>query len=118
MSVNIVNVSSILGKTINQALTTSSTQILGNAADSNKVLKINTILVANVEGTEAANVTVSYGTSSPGVPIASTITVPNDSTLVALSKDTSIYVEEGASIYASASANSSLVITISYEEIS
>ena len=118
MSLNIVNVSTIFGKTVNAALTTSSASILANATSSGKVLKINTILVANVDGTNAANVTVSYGTESPGLPIASTITVPNDSTLAVISKDTAIYVEEGAAIYASASANSDLVITISYEEIS
>jgi hypothetical protein len=118
MSLNIVSVSSIFGKTINAELTTSPASILANATSSGKVLKINTILVANIDGAAAANVTVSYGTSSPGLPIASTITVPNDSTLAVVSKDTAIYVEEGASIYASASANSDLVITISYEEIS
>ena len=51
---NIVNVSSILGKTDQYALTTTSqTTILNNAASSDNVLKVNMIQVANVDGTNA-----------------------------------------------------------------
>jgi hypothetical protein len=114
---NIVNVTSIFGKTTNSALTTTTTSVLDNPTGLDRILKINSILVANIDGLEPADVTVSYGTTSSNLPIASTITVPNDSTLVVLSKDTSIYVEEGAEIFASASSNNRLVITISYEEI-
>lgn len=115
---NIVNVSSIFGKTVSTPLTTDATQVLQNQTNSNKVLKINSILVSNIDGLEAAAVTVSYGDQAGVGQIASTISVPNDSTLVVTSKDTAIYVEEGNGIWASASANNDLVITISYEEIS
>lgn len=115
---NIVNVSSIYGKTIATSVTTTLTALVSNSASSNKVFKINSILVSNIDGSSAADITVSYGVSGSQIPIASTITVPNDSTLVVLSKDTAIYLEEGNSIWASASANGDLVITISYEEIS
>ena len=51
---NIVNVSSILGKTDQYALTTTNqTTILNNAASSDNVLKVNMIQVANVDGTNA-----------------------------------------------------------------
>lgn len=115
---NIVNVSTILGKTFAANVTTILTSLVTNAAQSNKIFKINTILVANIDGSSAAEVTVSQGPTGSVVPIASTIVVPNDSTLVVLSKDTAIYLEEGSSIWASASANGDLTITISYEEIS
>lgn len=110
---NIVNVTSIYGKTVTAALTTSSTAIVTNADASGKVLKINTILVTNVDGAAAADVTVLYETS----PIASTIAVPADSALTVIDKSTTIYVEENKSIFASASATGDLVILISYEEI-
>lgn len=115
---NIVNVTSIYGKTVTAAITTSSTGILTNATGSNKVLKINTIIVTNIDGTSAADVTVSYGTAVATSAIASTISIPADSALTVIDKSSAIYIEEGQGIYALASANGDLVILISYEEIS
>jgi hypothetical protein len=114
---NIVNVTSIYGKTVTAALTTTTEGIVTNSSSSGKVLKINTIIVTNIDGTNAADVTVSYGTAVAASPIASTISVPSDSALTVLDKSSAIYVEEGKGIYASASENSDLVILISYEEI-
>ena len=117
---NIVNVTSILGKSLQAALTTSlTTEILANAGSSGEVYKINSILIANVDGTSAADASV-FITKSGGSPIAiaSTISVPADSTLTVIDKNTSFYLEEGDNIEAGASADSDLVITISYEIIS
>ena len=51
---NIVNVTSILGKTVYDAdVATSQSATLTNAASSNKLLKINTIIAANIDGTNA-----------------------------------------------------------------
>ena len=115
---NIVNVTSILGKTVQAALdTTLTTEILLCASD--KVLKINTILIANIDGTNAADASV-FITKSGGAPIAiaSTISVPADATLNLIDKNSSFYLEEGDNIEAGASADGDLTITISYEEIS
>ena len=117
---NIVNVTSILGKSLQAALTTSlTTEILANAGSSGEVYKINSILIANIDGTSAADASV-FITKSGGSPIAiaSTISVPADSTLTVIDKNTSFYLEEGDNIEAGASADSDLVITISYEIIS
>ena len=117
---NIVNVTSILGKTLQAALTTTlTTELLANAGSSGLVYKINTILVANIDGTNAADASILI-TKSGGSPvaIASTISVPADSTLTVLSKNTSLYLEEGDNIEGGASADSDLVVTISYEIIS
>jgi hypothetical protein len=114
---NIVNVTSIFGKTVQAALdTTLTTEILLCA--SNKVLKINTILIANIDGSNAADASV-FITKSGGSPIAiaSTIAVPADATLSVIDKTNSFYLEEGDNIEAGASANGDLTITISYEEI-
>ena len=117
---NIVNVTSILGKTLQAALTTTlTTELLANAAASGLVYKINNILVANIDGTNAADASILI-TKSGGSPvaIASTISVPADSTLTVLSKNTSLYLEEGDNIEGGASADNDLVVTISYEIIS
>lgn len=114
---NIVNVTSILGRTVHANLTTTNQSIVANALNSNKIFKINTILVANVDGATAADLTIDYINSGTTFPIASTISVPADSTLVVLDKTSGIYLEENDSIQARASATGDLVIHISYEEI-
>lgn len=115
---NIVNVSSIYGKTMGAALgTTAGADILSGASD--KLLKLNSIIVANVDGTNAADVTVRFYdyTASTAYHLAKTITVPADSTLVVLGKDAPIYLEENDRIQAHASAAGDLEIIISYEEL-
>ena len=115
---NLVNVTSIFGKTVGAALdTTTTTDILTCAAD--KVLKINSIIVANKDGTSAATVTVQFydNGSSTRFQLASTINIPADTTLVVLGKDSPIYLEESDQIEAGASANGDLDIIISYEEL-
>ena len=114
---NLVNVTSIYGKTLGKALTTSAAMALLCAAD--KVLKINSIIVSNIDGTNAVDVTVTFydtGTTT-NFDIAKTVTVPADSTLIVLGKDAPIYLEEAHSIRAGASAASDLEIVISYEEL-
>jgi len=113
---NIVNVTSIYGKTIGVALdTTLSTQLL--ACASNKLLKINSIIVSNIDGTSAADATISFYDGSSTWHIASTISVPSDTTLIVLGKDSPIYLEESDQIRGGASANSDLTCIISYEEL-
>jgi hypothetical protein len=115
---NIVNVTSIYGKTMGAALgVTLTTNIL--TCPANKVLKINSIIVANIDGTNNADASVTFYDSSAavGYRLASTVTVPADSTLVVLGKDSPIYLEESDEIRAGASASGDLEIIISYEEL-
>lgn len=115
---NLVNVTSIAGKTVGAALsTTTTTDILTCGAD--KLLKINSILVSNVDGTNNADATVYFYDSSATAryALAYTITVPADTTLVVIGKDSPIYLEESDQIEAGASAASDLEIIISYEEL-
>ena len=113
---NIVNVTSILGKTDTFALNTTLTTTLITAA-SDKIYKINSIMIANVDGTNSANVTIAYNDQSNTRAIASTIAVPADATLTLIDKNNSFYLEEGDSIEGGASADNDLVCIISYEII-
>lgn len=115
---NIVNVTDIRGKTAVQSVGTSATAIVENTAASGKIFKINSLTVANVDGTNAADITVDVFRSSTSYKIANTIAVPADSTLVVISKDTAIYLEEGDSLRCLASATGDLQAICSYEEIS
>ena len=119
---NIVNVTQIYGQTTYAALTTTlTTVLLANSAASGKVFKINSIMVANVDGTNAADVTVDINTAAGGggtsYALASTISVPADATLNLIDGNSSFYLLEDKSILGGASANSDLEIIISYEII-
>ncbi len=120
---NIVNVTTIIGKSaVVDLTTTSATAVVSNAASSGKVFKINSLVVSNVDGTNAADITVSYYSEDDiggtATQIVSTISVPADATLVVIDKNTSIYLEEDRSIGATAGAANDLKVLVSYEEIS
>jgi hypothetical protein len=117
---NIVNVSTIIAKSVGLAVTTSATAIVTNTANSNKVFKINSLIIANINGTSSADITATVFKAgvSTSYNIAFTIAVPNDATLVLISKDSGVYLEEGDRIDLTASANSFLHGIVSYEEIS
>ena len=119
---NIVNVTAIYGNSSQVSLsTTNATSLVSNAASSGKVFKINSITVANVDGTNAADITINvYSQASLGgtaFPIVSTVSVPADATLIVTDKTTSFYLLENQSIGATAGSASDLVVTTSWEEI-
>ena len=125
---NIVNVTVINGVTT--YLTPSvitAVVLLPNAAASNKVFKINQIVVANTTAS-AANTTVSIYTngavaqgSAPSggtaFPVAAAISVPGNASLIVVDKTTAIYLQEGTSITVTSGTASSLTYSISYEDI-
>jgi len=113
---NIVSVSTITGKTAVQAVGTSATAIVTNSASSGKVLKVNALYVSNVDGINAASVSIDIYRSSTAYHVAKTVSIPADATLDILSK--SIYLEEGDSLRLTASVASDLEAVCSYEEIS
>ena len=120
---NLLSPTTINGKTVTVDLSsTSATSILSNAASSGKVLKINSLYVANVDGTSNAESTINYYSAAPlggtATQIASTVVVPADSTLVVIDKDAYIYLEEDRSLGATAGTSSDLKIVCSYEDIS
>lgn len=122
---NIVNVTTIYGNTSTNLISSTddpfATALVNNAASSGKVYKINSIVVANVDGASAADITIKIFSQDDlggtGTQIASTISVPADSTLIVTDKTTSFYLLEDRSIGATASAANDLVVTCSWEEI-
>ena len=121
---NLINVTSVLGANAGFNLTNTATATLITVA-ADKLVKINRISVANVDGTNAADVDLfvdGMGSGSTGVTttgadatvyLAKTITVPADTTLVLL--DTPIYLMEGDVLKGGASANSDLDMFVSFE---
>ena len=123
---NIVSVTSIKGESLGYNLTaTTTTTLLTVSAD--KIIKVNRITCANVDGTNAADLSLSVVKANftpDGVAnfdasgtffLAKTVSVPADATLVVL--DTPIYLMEGDVLKGGASAASDLDLIISYESI-
>jgi hypothetical protein len=91
-------------------------------------MKINQIVAANVNGTNAVDTTVSIYTngavaqgSAPSggtaYPIASTVSVPADASLIVVDKTSALYLMEGSSIIVTSGTASGITYTISYELI-
>ena len=119
---NIVAVTAIYGNnSLTSLTTTNATSIINNAASSGKVYKVNSIVVANVDGTSAANITINiYSQDDLGgtaYAIASTISVPADASLIVTDKTTSFYLKEDQSVGAVAGTANDLVVMASWEEI-
>jgi hypothetical protein len=124
---NIASLTTITGKTTYFTPTgTTAVVLLPNAAASNNVLKINQIVVANIDGTNAVDATVSLYTngavaqgSAPSggtaFQIASTVSVPADASLIVVDKTTGLYLEEGTSISITSGTASKLTFSVSYE---
>ena len=114
---NLKSPTTILGRTARYAVTTSLANALANSAASGKVLKINSIFCANVDGTNAADISVSIYDGTTDFYLAKTVAVPADATQVLSTKETYFYLEEGDSIRTLASAAGDLELIIGYEEI-
>lgn len=112
---NLIGATTILGKTGVQSVTTSATAIVSNGAGSNKVLKINSLYVSNIDGVNDEAITVDVYRGGTAYHIAKTINVPADTTLDVINK--LIYLEEGDDLRLTAGANSRLQAVCSYEEI-
>ena len=116
---NLVNVTSITGKIDGHALTTDAIDNANSSvitAASDKLIKINSIIVANIDGTNSVNIDVAVNLASDArFYLAKTVAVPADSTLVVIGKDSPIYLEEGDELEARASVASDAELVVSYE---
>jgi hypothetical protein len=114
---NIVNITTMSGKTAQSLLTTVTGNVITNASGSSTVDKLNNILLSNYTGSPVtANIMINR--SSTLYYLGGNVSIPGNSTLVLLGKDTSIYLEEGDVLQANVSANTSVSISASYEIIS
>lgn len=119
---NLLSATTISGITTFLELSTSSQTLVTNAAASGKVMRIGGVTVANIDGTNAADVTVKIHNAAAGAgtsfSLFQTISVPGDSSITLVDKNNVVYVGENQSFTAEASAASDLNIIVSYEEIS
>ena len=119
---NIVNASSIYGKTALVKLANSTAaSVVANGAASGKVLKLSGVLAANTEGT-SVNVAFDLYITRSGTDyyLAKAITIPALAAYEAFMKDsTPVYLEEGDTLYAKSGNSSGYIdVLVAYEEIS
>ena len=113
---NLVNIATISPKNAMGNLgDTNRTTMVDVAAES--AIKINTILICNIDGSNAADCTIeiSNDNGSTYYKIISTLSVPADSTLSVI--DTPIYLDETDLIAVTAGAANDLSWHVSYEEL-
>ena len=115
---NLTSISTITAKSAIIELTTLGATVLQNAASSNKVFKVSSLIISNIDGTSAADFTLRVSKAGGAAfNMFHTVSVPADSVLVALDKNTTFYLEENDSIKASAGSSADLTCMISYERI-
>jgi hypothetical protein len=119
---NILSVTSITGKSVSsRPANTATYSILSNAASSNRVYKINSIICSNQNGASTVTANVFYNTSANGAGANNALilyaSVPALSTLVVSDKTTAFYLEENASITVSSGTSNGISFLVSYEDI-
>jgi hypothetical protein len=120
---NLASATSVLvGNALIRLTSTSATQVVSNAASSGKAYLIDSLVVSNCDGVNAADITIDLFASATNTgtatKIAHTITVPADATLIVISKENPISLMEDQSIYATASAADDLHAVASWKELS
>jgi hypothetical protein len=113
---NIVAVTLINGKTAVANVANTATELVVNTAGSNKVFKLNSLIISNIDGNTPTEVTIDIYRSNVAYHLAKTVTVPADASLDLLTK--SIYLEEGDQLRVTGQFNNYLQAVCSYEEIS
>jgi hypothetical protein len=122
---NIIGVGTIVGNTssflVSSTANPFATAMVSNGVSSNKIYKINSIVVANVSSS-ACNVTINLypqaALAGTATAIASTISVPAYASLIVLDRTTTMYLLEDKSLGIVAGTANALTVTTSWDEMS
>lgn len=101
---------------IGTATGSSATLVISNSADSSAVLRITRLDVNNIDGTNAADVSIVRFEGANSTTIVNTIAVPADASLRVYDDYASCVVPEGHSIRIFASAENDLTFDAEYQE--
>lgn len=113
---NLISATSIYSKSAFITPGISATTIVANAASSNQVYKVSTIMATNTFSS-SVNVTVDVLRGATTWVICSNISIPPNSAVVLLNKEGILYLEEGDTLRATASAATYIKLYASYEII-
>ena len=117
---NIVGVTTVTGETAYVSCTGADQVLVDNANNSDYVYRINSIIAANDDGSNAGDITVALHNQENGggtpYKLAHTVSVAADSTLVILDRASSIYLPENHSLVVNGT-NTRVDVICSYEKI-
>lgn len=114
---NILTSTSVFGKTATLNVTTTMANVVANLGNSNKLFKVNSLYISNLNAANVANVSVAFNRGSTATYLARFIEIPNRSTFTAIDKNTIIFLEEGDTIQVVGNTTGDLQAVCSYEEI-
>jgi hypothetical protein len=113
---NLAGISGIFGKTAsNTAISTSPTVVL--TTESNRVYKINTILISNIDTANTVKIGVDMDAGSNQVKIIDNVNLPVGTSFTAIDKSIPVYLEENNSIRVTANLANHVNVLVSYEDI-
>jgi hypothetical protein len=120
---NLNSASTVYANNASLSLTsTSSTQLVSNAASSGKAYLLDGITVANIDPSNAVTVTVTFyrtaDNSGTAFELASTVSVPGGASLIVVDKSQGVSLLEAQSIYVTAGTASKLKVNASWKELS
>jgi hypothetical protein len=104
------------GKVAALAVTATPTAIVANAADSNTVARINTLMVSNVNGATSGSVNIDLYRGGVAYFFAKTVSINPDESLSIF--DRYVYLEPGDSLRLTADAANKMHAVCTYEIIS
>lgn len=113
---NLCSPSCVAGKNAALAIGLTAAPIVSNAANSEKIVRVISLYVANVDST-GRDVTAILRRGAETFRLAAATTVDANKTTVLITKETPVYLMEGHSIELSADAVSALEAVVNYEEI-
>lgn len=102
----------------NLAVTVGTSAAAFVTCPASAVLKIDSVVAANVDGANAADYSLRVSDGTATHAVCSTVTVPADASLVVVDRAFPVYLPEGWSLEHLASADGDIHVTGSYEEIS
>jgi hypothetical protein len=115
---NMRSPTTITGKVAGVAVGNTATTLVANAAASGKIIKLNSIQIANIN-TGVATVDIDiYKGNATAFRLAKGVSIPANSAWQPAGKLSGLYLEENDTLRATASAASYLEAVVSYEEIS
>lgn len=117
-SPNLISPNTKYGKTTGTTISTAVTVLVSNPQGSNKVYKINSLYVANIDNSVLARASVDFFRLTTSIRLVDRMEIGAGDTLVAVTQDSTLYLEEGDSLRCYADQNDLIHAVLSYEVIS
>lgn len=117
---NLLALTTMTAKSVTASLTvTTTTSLLSNASSSGKLLRIDSVIVGNSDGTNSTTITLGVNKAAGGQKSWSkVVSLAAGTTIIISDKNTPIYLEENDTFEGGAANASRADITINYVELS